>query len=769
MARLRQVGERLLHQEGGLAGSRAAGDGVDLGFDGLRGGPRHEPQQVDPVAAREVRRGGGRCGLEPGARERAGRLAVHDQQVEQQPPLVPALLGLELVEQRPGRQALLEERHHTVQLRQPVGPVHELAQPRRVERLVALLADRLDEAVLDLLLDRQLGREVEHLHRAAEVALVELLGGRVHQVAVAARDLDRVLGQRHDLLHRAQLVRRRQLGRVGGDVFRHRPVAELLAEAAEHVLGAGRDARVLEPQQVALELELARGLGGGGRDRLRGDAAARDLAAGPEQRLAAQVLLHQREPPQPRRGRRDRGRCRLRLSLARARRGLAPHHLGLAQSGERAAEAVAVGAGRAGLRQERARLAQEGKQAGVVHELELADHAQLVERVLQHVDGRELGLHGLEHLAPAPQLGRGRLGGRAHEDVHRVRDHQRRNAVGEVLHDLAERRAQLGARVCARRERLAQRPRRGRVVGGEGGFLRRDLAARSRHAQRVQHRARVGVAGERVLGHGAHHHRHDAGRQLGNQLAERLGVAVHDREQHRRDGGAGERPLAREHFVEHRAEREDVGARGRALALRLLGRHVVGRAHHDAAGGGVLGAPGEPEIHDLDLPVRQHVHVAGLEVAVHHALRVREGQPVEDLLHHRELVLERAQLPLREQLAQVLALEQLHGHVGHAALLAEVVDRDDVGVVELGRGAGLALEALAGALVLAQLAEHDLDRHVAPEHGVVGAEDLAHGARADLPDDGVLADLAELHPSRDDRNTQGFGAREPAPRDATGS
>ena len=39
--------------------------------------------------------------------------------------------------------------------------------------------------------------------------------------------------------------------------------------------------------------------------------------------------------------------------------------------------------------------------------------------------------------------------------------------------------------------------------------------------------------------------------------------------------------------------------------------------------------------------------------------------------------------------------EQLHGHVGHAALLAEVVDRDDVGVVELGRGPCLALEALA--------------------------------------------------------------------------
>ena len=304
-----------------------------------------------------------------------------------------------------------------------------------------------------------------------------------------------------------------------------------------------------------------------------------------------------------------------------------------------------------------------------------------------------------------------------------------------------------------------ERARRCRVFGSERGFLRRHFAARPRHAQRLEHLAGVGVARQRVLGDRAHHHRDDPGREVGDQLAERLRVAVHHGEQHGRDRRPRERPPAREHLVEHRAEREDVGARGGALALRLLGRHVVGRPHHDAAGGGVLGAPGEAEIHDLDLPVRQHVDVAGLEVAVHHALRVREGEPVEDLLHHRELVLERLQLPLRQQLAQVLALEQLHGHVGHAALLAEVVDRDDVGVVEPGRGLRLVLEALAGAWVLAQLAEHDLDRDVAPEHGVVGAEDLAHGARADLADDLVLADLAELHPGRDDRTTQAPGAR----------
>ena len=71
---------------------------------------------------------------------------------------------------------------------------------------------------------------------------------------------------------------------------------------------------------------------------------------------------------------------------------------------------------------------------------------------------------------------------------------------------------------------------------------------------------------------------------------------------------------------------------------------------------------------------------------MHHALRVREGEPVEDLVHHRELVLEQRRLSGGEQLAQVLALEQLHDHVGHAALLAEVEHSDDVGVIEIGGG-----------------------------------------------------------------------------------
>ena len=71
---------------------------------------------------------------------------------------------------------------------------------------------------------------------------------------------------------------------------------------------------------------------------------------------------------------------------------------------------------------------------------------------------------------------------------------------------------------------------------------------------------------------------------------------------------------------------------------------------------------------------------------------------------------------------EVVALEQLHGHVDLALLLAEVVDGDDVRMVEAGGGLRLALEALAQLVVGADGGRHRLDGDVAVEDGVVGPD-----------------------------------------------
>ena len=71
-------------------------------------------------------------------------------------------------------------------------------------------------------------------------------------------------------------------------------------------------------------------------------------------------------------------------------------------------------------------------------------------------------------------------------------------------------------------------------------------------------------------------------------------------------------------------------------------------------------------------------------------------------------------------------------------LVADVVERADVRVVELRDGARLALEAGPHLGRGGQVRGQHLDGDVAAQPGVVGAIDLAHAARADLLDHSVM-------------------------------
>ena len=81
---------------------------------------------------------------------------------------------------------------------------------------------------------------------------------------------------------------------------------------------------------------------------------------------------------------------------------------------------------------------------------------------------------------------------------------------------------------------------------------------------------------------------------------------------------------------------------------------------------------------------------------------------------------------------QVLTVDELHDDERAVLVLAEVVDRDDVGVVERGGGQGLLAEAGAEVRIATVLGAEDLDRDVAIELGVVGAVDAGH---APLPEE----------------------------------
>ncbi len=109
-------------------------------------------------------------------------------------------------------------------------------------------------------------------------------------------------------------------------------------------------------------------------------------------------------------------------------------------------------------------------------------------------------------------------------------------------------------------------------------------------------------------------------------------IFVQDRDHGVRRRRLLECPLAREHFVEKRADGEDIGAVVDAGAAHLLGGHVTDCAHHESGLGGVdsgevsgfkfrlaLNQFGETEVQDFNLIVLSDEQVFRFKVAMNDA------------------------------------------------------------------------------------------------------------------------------------------------------
>ena len=201
------------------------------------------------------------------------------------------------------------------------------------------------------------------------------------------------------------------------------------------------------------------------------------------------------------------------------------------------------------------------------------------------------------------------------------------------------------------------------------------------------------------------------------------------RDRHRRL--ARERELPGQQLVGHDPQRVEVAPRIRGLAADLLGGQVL---HGPGDGAGLRHAavrvgPREAEVGDLHDPVLRDEEVLGLHVAMDEPLVMRvserEERLAEDLgglrrLHPSLLV---------QEVPDARAPHVLHDHVVDAVDGAPVVDGDDVGVREAGGGAGLAPEPVDERGIACEGAMEHLDRDLARQDGVVGAEDLAHALR----------------------------------------
>ncbi|OFW47357.1 MAG: hypothetical protein A3J29_23325 [Acidobacteria bacterium RIFCSPLOWO2_12_FULL_67_14b] len=255
----------------------------------------------------------------------------------------------------------------------------------------------------------------------------------------------------------------------------------------------------------------------------------------------------------------------------------------------------------------------------------------------------------------------------------------------------------------------------------------RDRRLRLQRTGLVEGRPDVGHALEavgRVLAEAAFDH---ARQRRGHR--ERGGLITKNSGQHVRRGGSGEGAAAGDHLVQQRPKTEDIGTVIERLSLRLFRRHVTDRPQHRAGRGpgGIrrigLHHLGDTEIQQLRRAAVDE-HIRGLQVTVQDALVVRGLEGAGDLDGQRRR-------PIRcDRSMQRKALDVLH----HEIVGADVVQRADMGMVQRGDGAGLALEAGD----VARLRALDGDRPV--QAGVAGGPDFAHPALADERDDLVGAE-----------------------------
>src|SRR5205085_49344 len=132
-----------------------------------------------------------------------------------------------------------------------------------------------------------------------------------------------------------------------------------------------------------------------------------------------------------------------------------------------------------------------------------------------------------------------------------------------------------------------------------------------------------------------------------------------------------------------------------------------------------------------------HKDIGWLDVAMDDALRMRgvKGVGNFDAEVDKLVDLERA---AGEAIVERLALHPLHDDERVTLMLADVVDRADVGVVQAGRGSRFDAKPFHRLPIACEVFWNELEGDLPPKAGVVSTVDNAHAAGAELVDDAIV-------------------------------
>ncbi len=219
------------------------------------------------------------------------------------------------------------------------------------------------------------------------------------------------------------------------------------------------------------------------------------------------------------------------------------------------------------------------------------------------------------------------------------------------------------------------------------------------------------------------------------------------------------------HFVQHSAKGEQIATRIQFFRPRLLRRHIRYRAERRTGAGEMIRARRtrfrvksrnlarrtgcdhdlrQSEVQNLGVAALGDKDVRWFDVAVDYALCVSSIQCVGDLDGQRQNYLGFHRSPA-DAMLQRYAIQKLHGDERLSVLLANVVDRTDIGVIQRGRSLRFTLKAGERLWVSGNIIGKELESDEAMQSRVLSLVDHTHPAATELLYDAVVRDGLANH------------------------